>query len=38
MSELMRAVLPDVSELVYAELYDDPPELSPLPEEEPQQQ
>ena len=35
MSELMRAVLPDVSELVYAELYDDPPELSPLPEEEP---
>ena len=35
MSELMQAVLPDVSELVYAELYDDPPELSPLPEEEP---
>ena len=32
---LMRAVLPDLTELVYAELYSDPPELSPLPEEEP---
>ena len=35
MSELMRAVLPDLSGLVSAELYHDPPELSPLPEEEP---
>jgi 4'-phosphopantetheinyl transferase EntD len=35
MSEFMRAVLPEVSDLVYAELYDDPPDLAPLPEEEP---
>lgn len=35
MSGLMRAVLPDVSGLVSAELYHDPPELSPMPEEEP---
>jgi 4'-phosphopantetheinyl transferase EntD len=35
MSELMRAVLPDLAELVYAEAYDDPPHLAPLPEEEP---
>ncbi|MCV7218996.1 4'-phosphopantetheinyl transferase [Mycobacterium crocinum] len=35
MSELMRAVLPDLAELVYAEAYDDPPDLAPLPEEEP---
>ena len=31
----MRAVLPDSADLVYAELYDDPPHLAPLPEEEP---
>ena len=31
----MRAVLPELSDLVYAELYDDPPDLVPLPEEEP---
>lgn len=35
MSELMRAVLPDVADLVYAEMYDDPPHLEPLPDEEP---
>ena len=35
MSELMRAVLPEVADLVYAELYDDPPHLEPLPDEEP---
>jgi 4'-phosphopantetheinyl transferase EntD len=35
MSELIRAVLPDVADLVSAELYHDPPELSPMPEEEP---
>lgn len=35
MSELMRAVLPELSDLVYAELYDDPPHLEPLPDEEP---
>lgn len=35
MSELMPAVLPDLAELVYAEAYDDPPDLAPLPEEEP---
>jgi 4'-phosphopantetheinyl transferase EntD len=35
MSELMRAVLPDLTGLVYAEIYHDPPDLSPLPEEEP---
>jgi 4'-phosphopantetheinyl transferase EntD len=35
MSELMRAVLPDITDLVYAEAYDDPPDLAPLPEEEP---
>ncbi len=31
----MRAVLPDITDLVYAEAYDDPPGLVPLPEEEP---
>lgn len=35
MSGLMRAVLPDISGLVFAELYADPPELAALPEEEP---
>ena len=35
MSELLRAVLPDIAGLVYAELYDDPPDLMPLPDEEP---
>jgi 4'-phosphopantetheinyl transferase EntD len=35
MSELMRAVLPDLTGLVYAEIYHDPPDLFPLPEEEP---
>lgn len=35
MSHLVRAVLPDLSDLVYAELYHDPPGLAPLPEEEP---
>lgn len=33
MSELMRAVLPDIAGLVYAELFHDPPELEPMPEE-----
>ncbi len=35
MSGLLRAVLPDMSGLVSAELYHDPPELAPHPEEEP---
>ena len=35
MSELIRAVLPDIAGLVSAELYADPPELAALPEEEP---
>ncbi|GAY17510.1 4'-phosphopantetheinyl transferase [Mycobacterium sp. shizuoka-1] len=35
MSELMAAVLPDLAGLVYAEAYADPPDLMPLPEEEP---
>lgn len=36
MSDLMRAVLPaGLADLVYAELYHDPPDLAPLPEEEP---
>lgn len=35
MSELIRAVLPDGPGLVFAELYDDPPDLVALPEEEP---
>ena len=35
MSELLRAVLPDIADVVYAELYHDPPELQPLPEEQP---
>lgn len=35
MSGLMRAVLPEISDLVFAELYHDPLELSPMPEEEP---
>lgn len=35
MSGLMRAVLPDVAGLVSAELYHDPPELAPMPDEEP---
>lgn len=34
MSEYLRAVLPDIADLVYAELYDDPADLTPLPEEE----
>jgi len=34
MSELMRAVLPDRDGLVFAELYHDPPELAPHPDEE----
>jgi 4'-phosphopantetheinyl transferase EntD len=34
MSEYLRAVLPDSADLVYAELYDDPADLVPLPEEE----
>lgn len=34
MSDLMRAVLPETTELVFAELYHDPPDLVPLPEEE----
>ena len=34
MSALITAVLPEVSGLVSAELYHDPPELSPMPEEE----
>lgn len=33
MSELMRAVLPDIADLVYAELFHDPPDLEPMPEE-----
>lgn len=35
MSELMRAVLPAIDGLVFAELLADPPDLAPLPEEEP---
>jgi 4'-phosphopantetheinyl transferase EntD len=35
MSGLMKAVLPEVAGLVSSELYHDPPELSPLPAEEP---
>jgi len=35
MSDLLAAVLPDLTDLVYAEVYHDPPDLSPLPEEEP---
>ena len=31
----MQAVLPDLTHLVCAELFHDPPDLSPLPEEEP---
>ena len=31
----MRAVLPEIDDLVYAELYEDPPDLIALPEEEP---
>ena len=34
MTGLMRAVLPERDGLVSAELYHDPPELAPLPEEE----
>jgi 4'-phosphopantetheinyl transferase EntD len=34
MSDLMRAVLPEVTDLVFAELYHDPPDLALLPEEE----
>ena len=33
MSELIPAVLPDIADLVYAELFHDPPELQPMPEE-----
>ncbi|MBB3752223.1 4'-phosphopantetheinyl transferase EntD [Mycolicibacterium sp. BK634] len=35
MSDLMAAVLPQMADLVYAETYDDPPDLVPLAEEEP---
>ena len=35
MTGLMRAVLPNLAGLVSAELFHDPPELSPMPEEEP---
>lgn len=35
MTDLMRAVLPDTAGLVFAEMYDDPPGLAALPEEEP---
>ncbi|SBS79155.1 4'-phosphopantetheinyl transferase [uncultured Mycobacterium sp.] len=35
MSQLMAAVLPDIADLVYSEAFDDPPGLTPLPEEEP---
>lgn len=35
MSEFMKAVLPGRADLVYAELYEDPPDLLALPEEEP---
>ena len=35
MSEFLQAVLPDVEGLVFAELYDDPAGLVPMPEEEP---
>lgn len=31
----MAAVLPDIADLVYSEAFDDPPGLTPLPEEEP---
>lgn len=34
MTELISAVLPDITGLVFAELYTDPPELVALPEEE----
>jgi len=34
MTGLMRAVLPEVPGLVFAELFGDPPDLSPLPAEE----
>jgi 4'-phosphopantetheinyl transferase EntD len=34
MSDYLKAVLPDIADLVYAELYDDPADLVPLPEEE----
>ena len=34
MSELMRTALPDIADLVYAELFGDPEDLAPLPEEE----
>ncbi len=33
--ELVSSVLPDMGELAYSELYSDPPDLVPLPEEEP---
>ncbi|OBG53928.1 4'-phosphopantetheinyl transferase [Mycobacterium sp. E735] len=32
---LVSSVLPDARELAYSELYSDPPDLAPLPEEEP---
>jgi len=34
MSDYLRAVLPDIDGLVYAEVYDDPAGLAPMPEEE----
>ncbi|OBF57789.1 4'-phosphopantetheinyl transferase [Mycobacterium sp. 852002-53434_SCH5985345] len=33
--KLVSSVLPDMGELAYSELYSDPPDLVPLPEEEP---
>jgi len=35
LTTLMSAVLPDGGNLAYAELYSDPPGLSPMAEEEP---
>jgi 4'-phosphopantetheinyl transferase EntD len=35
MSGSLRAVLPEIDSLVYSEVYDDPADLAPLPEEEP---
>lgn len=35
MSDYLREVLPEIADLVYAELYEDPADLAPLPEEEP---
>ncbi len=35
MSGYLSGVLPEIADLVYAELYEDPADLEPLPEEEP---